>query len=170
MSDEQIDKTLRMAYVQITASGEPTIETRKSQDRDNYSQVNSGHEEINSSIYSGNNSKLTGGVNQAQTQRNAKIYGQVKELKLLKLNYLIDMVKNQAELEDSHDMILKMDAVLAKFDQAVKYEVKKRDYRSAFTDLQRRLHDERAMTYQEQAMKKYKPENPWDRWRPQMSV
>ena len=78
LSDEQIDKTLRMAYVQITASGEPTIETRKSQDRDNYSQVNSGHEEINSSIYSGNNSKLTGGVNQAQTQRNAKIYGQVK--------------------------------------------------------------------------------------------
>ena len=67
-------------------------------------------------------------------------------------------------------MIQKMDAVLAKFDQAVKNEVKKRDYRSAFTDLQRRLHDERAMTYQEQAMKKYKPENPWDRWRPQMSV
>ena len=45
------------------------------------------------------------------------------------------MVKNQAELEDSHEMIQKMDAVLAKFDQAVKNEVKKRDYRSAFTDL-----------------------------------
>ena len=32
LSEEQLDKILRMAYIQITASAEPVIESRKSKD------------------------------------------------------------------------------------------------------------------------------------------
>ena len=68
------------------------------------------------------------------------------------------------------EMVQAMECVLEKFYLSVYKEIKYTDHRSAFTELQLKTISERRHTYAEEALKKYQPENPWDRWKPQMSV
>ena len=64
------------------------------------------------------------------------------------------------------EMISTMECVLGKFHLAVHKEIKYTDYRTAFTELQIIAFNDRKHTYAEDALKKYQPENPWDRWKP----
>ena len=94
----------------------------------------------------------------------AATYGEVKELQLIQLIELIEMVEKHAMEQSDPDLIDTMNCVLDKFHLSCYKKIKYTDYRSAFSELQRQGHDMREMSYKEQSLQKFRPEDPWKRW------
>ena len=70
------------------------------------------------------------------------------------------MTEKFARLLKLPEMSSKTDDVLNKFDLALDQEIKDADFRSTFSGVQ----TSRSHNFKKEAMKKYLPENPWNRW------
>lgn len=88
------------------------------------------------------------------------------ELNLLNLSSLIKMLHQVAQTSASKSKLLStLELILSKFHMAVHKEIKYTDYRSTFSDLQKQYLSYRECTFGEEALKKYQPADPWDKFR-----